>query len=60
MRRYGVVLNRREDIAVVEASRCREAREIVEGRSDERTIMCLMKVRNSDGEGDVIVIDLSV
>ena len=56
MREYGLVLRRREDIAAVETKGCLDAREIVEGRNDVRTVMCLMKVRNSDGEGDVIVL----
>lgn len=56
MREYGLVLKRREDIAAVETNGCLDAREIVEGRNDERTVMCFMKVRNSDGEGDVMVL----
>jgi hypothetical protein len=56
LKEYGVVLSRREDIAVVETNGCLAAREIVDGRNDERTVTCLMKVRNSDGEGDVIVL----
>jgi len=56
LREYGLVLKRREDIAAVETNGCLDAREIVEGRNDERTVMCFMKVRNSDGEGDVMVL----
>ena len=53
----GAVLNRRhEGDAATTLEECRGCLIDVGRMIDERTVMCRMKVRNSDGDGEVIMI----